>query len=94
MSGLDGLFEFSLADFLKTIGIKISTLKALYLNEGGIGGFGIVFGNTFGMIIAHILLVLTILLAVIGLITVITWIAGRKKRKMDPHERWLKTGHT
>lgn len=93
---MNGLFEWDMTKYLKEIleavGIKLKTITPIYVNESGLGGYGIIFGNTFGMILAHILLIVIGILALIGLVVVIGWLFTRKKGKMDPHEKWLKTG--
>lgn len=93
---MSNFFELDTIQIFKQIlaeaGIKLKTIMPIYLSKSGIGGYGIVFGNTFGMILAHILLIVIGILALIGLIVVIGWLITKKKNKMDPHERWLKTG--
>lgn len=82
-----------LLQILESAGIRLKTISGLYFNQSGIGGFGIVFGNTFGMILAHILLILFTICAIVGLIVIVGGIRSwRKNHKMDPHEKWLKTG--
>lgn len=81
----------TLKTVLAGMGLRLQTIMPVYINETGLGGYGIIFGNVFGMILAHLLLITVALLSVIGLITVLRWLFTRKK-KMDPHEKWLKTG--
>lgn len=92
-----GIFDVDyivmLKNALEQAGIRIKTFMPIYVNEVELGGFGIIFGNMFGMILAHILLLLFTICALIGFITIIGGIISRKKKhKMDPHEKWLKTG--
>lgn len=77
---------------LKEIGQVIGTIKPIYISESGVGGFGILYGNIFGMILAHILLAIIAISAIVGFFVIVVWLFGRRKKKMDPHEKWLKTG--
>lgn len=77
---------------LKEIGQAIGTIRPVYFSESSVGGYGILFGNTFGMILAHILLVLIGISDIVGFIVIIKWLFTHKKMKMTPGEKWLKTG--
>lgn len=59
------------------------------------GAIGIFYESTWSGVLAYALLAIVAILAVIGLLTVISWIITipkRKKDKMSPSEKWLKTG--
>lgn len=56
------------------------------------GAIGIFYKDTLGGILAYLIVGLLILLAVIGLITVLRFIFRPRKKKMTPGEKWLKTG--
>jgi len=56
------------------------------------GVIGLFWDTTPGGILAFLTFTAIMIFAIIGLITVIKWLFGRKSRKMDPHEKWLKTG--
>lgn len=80
------------AGIMKEIGDAIGTIRPVHFSESGVGGYGILFGNIFGMILAYLLLIIVAISAIVGFFVIIKWIFGGKRRKMDPHERWLKTG--
>lgn len=56
------------------------------------GVIGLFWDNTPGGILAFLLFALVAVFTIIGFITVLKWFFTRKSRKMDPHEKWLKTG--
>lgn len=57
------------------------------------GAIGLFYDSTWGGVLAYIIFAIICLLAVIGLITVIGWIFGKKgKKKMNAHDKWIKTG--
>ncbi len=60
------------------------------------GGIGLFYDTTWGGVLAYLIVGLILILAVIGLITVISFLFsllfGRKGKKMSSHEKWLKTG--
>lgn len=56
------------------------------------GGIGIFYNSTFGGIIAWILFFAICICTIVGAVTIIKWIVKGRKRPMDPHEKWLKTG--
>lgn len=57
------------------------------------GGIGIFYDNTWGGVLAYIIFGVFCILAIIGLITIISFFFSRKgKKKMNSHEKWMKTG--
>lgn len=57
------------------------------------GGIGLFYSSTWGGVLAYIVFAAVCILAVIGLITVIGFLFGRKgKKKLSSHEKWIKTG--
>lgn len=56
------------------------------------GVIGLFWNTTLGGILSFLVFATIVILAIIGLITIVKWFSGRKSRKMDPHEKWLKTG--
>ena len=57
------------------------------------GGIGLFYDTTWGGVLAYIIFAVVCVLAVIGLITVISFLFSRKgKKKMSDSERWMKTG--
>ena len=57
------------------------------------GAIGFFYDNTWGGVLAYAIVAIICILAVIGLITVIGWLFGRRgKKKMSAHEKWIKTG--
>lgn len=56
------------------------------------GVIGFFWNNTLGGILAYVLCILIMILSIVGAFTILKWLVGGKKRKMDPHEKWLKTG--
>lgn len=55
------------------------------------GAIGIFYTSTWEGVLAYLIMALLIVLAVIGLITVIKSLFKRKEKK-DPYENWIKTG--
>lgn len=56
------------------------------------GAIGIFYNGTWHGVLAYIIVGLICLLAVIGLITIISRIFRPKKSKMSPTDKWMKTG--
>ena len=56
------------------------------------GVIGLFYKDTWGGVLAYLIVGLICLLAVIGLITVIRLIFRPRKSKMSPTEKWMKTG--
>ncbi len=57
------------------------------------GGIGLFYNDTWGGLLAYAIFGILCILAIIGLITTITFLFSRKgKKKMNSHEKWLKTG--
>jgi len=56
------------------------------------GAIGFFYDDTWGGVLAYLIVGLICLLAVIGLITVIRFIFRPRKPKMTPSEKWMKTG--
>lgn len=57
------------------------------------GGIGFFYNTTWGGVLTYLIVGLILILAVIGLITVVTLLFGRRgKKKMSSHDKWLKTG--
>lgn len=57
------------------------------------GGIGLFYNTTWGGVLTYLIIGLILILAAIGLITVIALLFGRRgKTKMSSHEKWLKTG--
>ena len=57
------------------------------------GGIGLFYHNTWGGILAYTIFSLVCILAVIGFITVISFLFSRKgKKRLSSHEKWIKTG--
>lgn len=56
------------------------------------GAIGIFYKDTLSGVIAYLIAGLIILLAIIGLITVLRFFFRPSKKKMSPGEKWLKTG--
>lgn len=84
------------AEVAKEIGDMIGTIRLAYISESNVGGYGILYGNFWGMVLAHILLIVIGIFAIIGAYTVIKALLkllffGRKK-SMSSQEKWLKTG--
>lgn len=74
--------------FIMGEGLWSQLERALYR-----GGIGLFYDNVWGGILAYIIFGTVCVLAVIGLITIITLLFSRKgKKKMSSHEKWLKTG--
>ena len=88
--------KYLLSIMLKEIGDAIGTIRTIYFSESSVGGYGILFGNTPGMILAYILLAVVGIFALIGLFVtlkaLIKLILFGRKKKMTPEEKWLKTG--
>lgn len=89
---LERTFNSISAEIIKEVGNAIGTIRPVHFSESGVGGYGILFGNVFGMILAYLLLIIVAISAIVGFIVILKWIFGGKGRKMDPHEKWLKTG--
>lgn len=73
------------------------------IGEGGLsylerlsyrGVIGIFFDNTWTGVLSYCIVAIILLLAVIGLIAVLSLIFNRKKRKKskDPYQEWIKMG--
>lgn len=92
----DILTEKFVTSILEEIGKKIGTIKPIYFSQSSVGGYGILFGNTFGMILAHIFLAIIGVFSIIGIFVTIKTLIKRilfgRKKKMTPEEKWLKTG--
>ena len=56
------------------------------------GIIGIAYESTLDGILAYIIFGLICLFAVIGVISTIKFIFFGRKKKADPHQKWLKTG--
>lgn len=57
------------------------------------GAIGLFYDSTWGGVLAYIIFGLVCVLAIIGLIAVISFIFSRGgKKKMNASEKWLKTG--
>ena len=60
------------------------------------GGIGLFYDSTWGGVLAYAIFAIVCILAVIGLITVISFLfsgtGGKGKKKMSSHEKWIKTG--
>lgn len=56
------------------------------------GAIGLFYDDTWSGVLAYIIFGLLCLLAIIGLITVISLIFRPRKPKMSSSEKWLKTG--
>lgn len=66
-----------------------------YLERLAYRGFvGILYDNTWTGVLTYIILALVVILALIGLFTVLRWIFGGKKKNKskDPYKDWIKTG--
>lgn len=83
-------------EIIKEIGEKIGTIQPIYFSKYDVGGYGILFGNTTGMILAYILLAVVGIFTLIGVFVtlkaLIKLILFGRKKKMTPEEQWLKTG--
>ena len=61
----------------------------------GAGGIGLIYYNTWGFILTHIIFFALIIFAIIGLITTIAFLFGRKgkgRHKETAEEKWIRTG--
>lgn len=58
------------------------------------GAIGLFYNDTWGGILAYLIVGLLCLFAVIGIITVLGWLFGGKKKgkDKDPYKEWIKTG--
>ena len=56
------------------------------------GAIGLFYDSTWGGVLAYVIFGLVCVLAVIGLIAVISFIFNRKGKKMSASEKWMKTG--
>lgn len=56
------------------------------------GIIGIAYESTFDGVLAYIIFGLICLFAVIGVINTIKFIFFGRKKKEDPHQKWLRTG--
>lgn len=56
------------------------------------GIIGIAYESTFDGVLAYIIFGLICLFAVIGVISTIKFIFFGRKKKEDPHQKWLRTG--
>lgn len=57
------------------------------------GAIGIFYDSTLAGVLAYIIFAVICILAIIGLVTVIGMVFGKKgKKKMSAHEKWIKTG--
>lgn len=67
-------------------------MEFLFGGFGSFGTIGFVYYSIGGWFLAHILFFAMVILSIVGAITTIKWLCNRKNRKMDPHEKWLRTG--
>lgn len=56
------------------------------------GGIGLYYNDTWGGVLTYITFGIILILAIIGLFSVLKWIAFGRKTKEDPGKKWLKTG--
>lgn len=90
------LAEEFITSILEEIGKEIGTIRPIFFSQSSVGGYGILFGNTKGMILAYILLTAIGIFSIIGIFitikSLIKLILFGRKKKMTPEEKWLKTG--
>lgn len=58
----------------------------------GVGVVGWAYYNMTGYLLARILFFGMVLLSVIGLVTVVKFLFGGRKKKETPGEKWMRTG--
>lgn len=56
------------------------------------GVIGIFWDSTPAGMLAYLIFGLTIFFAIIGILAILKKLLFGRKKKMDPHEKWLKTG--
>ncbi len=56
------------------------------------GGVGFYYDSTLGGILTFIVVGLICLFAIIGVITTIKFLFFGRRKKEDPHQKWLRTG--
>ena len=59
------------------------------------GGIGMYYNSTWGGLITYLIFGLICLFAIIGIIVTLKFITSMffgKKKKEDPHQKWLRTG--
>lgn len=56
------------------------------------GAIGIFYTTTWEGVLTYIIAAVIVLLAIIGLFTVLKYLFSRKKSKESAHDRWLRTG--
>ena len=56
------------------------------------GGIGMYYDSTLGGVVTYLIFGAVLILAVIGLLTVLKWIFFGRKKKEDPGKKWLRTG--
>ena len=56
------------------------------------GGIGLYYNDTWGGVLTYLVFGIIMLLAVIGLISVLKWLLFGRKPKEDPGKKWLRTG--
>lgn len=56
------------------------------------GVIGIFYDNTWSGVLAYIIVIALAIFAAIGIIATLKFLFFRRKKKMTPHEKWMKTG--
>lgn len=56
------------------------------------GGIGLYYNDTLGGVLTYITFAVIVILAIIGLFTILKWITFGRKSKEDPGKKWLRTG--